>query len=117
MGAHLLAADAAAAAVALWAAIGDSRNSAAARHRTDSLVTGCEGAVTPTLGALGERERLTPSEREAALLAAAGRSNRDIADRLYLSVRTVENRLQRVYEKLGVTSRRELADALGLDPS
>jgi DNA-binding CsgD family transcriptional regulator len=117
MGAHLLAADAAAAAVVIWATAGDARSAAGARHRTGSLVARCEGAVTPALLALGEPERLTPSEREAALLAAAGRSNRDIADRLYLSVRTVENRLQRVYEKLGVSSRRELADALGIDPS
>jgi DNA-binding CsgD family transcriptional regulator len=117
MGAHLLAADAAAAAVTIWATAGDARSAAGARHRTGSLVARCEGAVTPALLALGEPERLTPSEREAALLAAAGRSNRDIADRLYLSVRTVENRLQRVYEKLGVSSRRELADALGIDPS
>jgi len=45
-------------------------------------------------------------------MAASGRSNKEIADDLFLSVRTVANRLQRVYEKLGVSSRTELASAL-----
>jgi DNA-binding NarL/FixJ family response regulator len=47
-----------------------------------------------------------------ATLAAGGRSSRDIADHLVVSVRTVENHLQRAYEKLGVRSRSDLAAAL-----
>jgi DNA-binding CsgD family transcriptional regulator len=47
----------------------------------------------------------------ASLLAAAGRSNKEIADELSLSVRTVEGRLQRAYDRLGVGSRAELAEA------
>ena len=58
------------------------------------------------------RAELTPAERETALLAATGRSSKDIAADLVLSVRTVENRLQRVYEKLGVSSRTELSRRL-----
>ena len=58
-------------------------------------------------------EPLTAREREVALLAAGGRSSRDIADRLYLSTRTVETHLARVYRKLGITTRSELAAALG----
>ncbi len=46
-------------------------------------------------------------------LAAAGASSRDIAARLFLSVRTVGNHLQSAYTKLGVTSRDELSRALG----
>ena len=49
------------------------------------------------------------------MLAAAGRSNKEIAEQLFLSPRTVENRLQRVYEKLGIAGRTEVADALALD--
>ena len=58
------------------------------------------------------RARLTPAEWEAAQLASSGLSNREIAEQLVVSVRTVENRLQQVYGKLGVGSRRALADAL-----
>jgi DNA-binding NarL/FixJ family response regulator len=50
------------------------------------------------------------------MLAAVGHSNRQIAEELFLSVRTIENHLQRVYEKLGIRSRTELAAALGVDP-
>lgn len=42
----------------------------------------------------------------------AGRSNKEIAEQLYLSLRTVENYLHRAYEKLGVSGRAELAAAL-----
>jgi DNA-binding CsgD family transcriptional regulator len=112
LGACLLAAEAAADAAAAWMHRGGARSAAAAGRRAGRLADGCEGAVTPALGAIESRVRLTPAERECALLAAAGRSNREIAGTLYLSVRTVENRLQRIYEKLGVTSRADLAMAL-----
>jgi DNA-binding CsgD family transcriptional regulator len=59
---------------------------------------------------------LTPREREIALLAAAGASSRDIADRLVISVRTVNNHLQNAYRKLGVTSRQDLPRVLGGTP-
>jgi DNA-binding CsgD family transcriptional regulator/tetratricopeptide (TPR) repeat protein len=52
---------------------------------------------------------LTDAERRVARLAAAGMQNREIADQLHLSVRTVESHLARVYPKLGVRSRTELA--------
>ena len=60
------------------------------------------------LGRPGQAEH----ELEAARQAAAGRSSRQIAADMHLSVRTVESRLQRVYEKLGVCARRELFGAL-----
>ena len=53
-----------------------------------------------------------PGELDAAVQAAVGRSNMQIAADSHISVRTVEIHLQRVYEKLGISSRRELADAL-----
>jgi DNA-binding CsgD family transcriptional regulator len=64
------------------------------------------------LAALEGCVRLTQAERDVALLAAAGRSNREISAELYLSLRTVENYLHRAYEKLGVSGRAELGRAL-----
>jgi len=58
---------------------------------------------------------LTAREREVALLAAAGHPSRVIAERLYLSFRTVDNHLRRIYEKLGIPGRAKLADALDAD--
>ena len=58
-----------------------------------------------------------PGELDAAVQAAAGRSNKQIAADSHISVRTVETHLQRVYEKLGITSRRELGDALRDSPA
>jgi DNA-binding NarL/FixJ family response regulator len=55
---------------------------------------------------------LTNREREIAVMAAAGHPSKVIAERLYLSVRTVDNHLSRVYDKLGVASRAALATAL-----
>jgi DNA-binding CsgD family transcriptional regulator len=48
-------------------------------------------------------------------LAASGASSREIADKLFLSARTVDNHLLRVYTKLGISSRDELAATLDCD--
>ena len=66
----------------------------------------------PRRRALTGVEALTPSESRIAQMAAGGRSNREIAQALFLSVRTVENQLRRVYSKLEIGSRHDLADAL-----
>ncbi|MEO8424020.1 MAG: AAA family ATPase [Actinomycetota bacterium] len=52
---------------------------------------------------------LTEAEHRVAKLAAAGRTNREIADTLFMSVRTVEGHLSHAYRKLGIRSRTELA--------
>ena len=52
---------------------------------------------------------LTEAEQRVAKLAAAGRTNREIADTLFMSVRTVEGHLSHVYAKLGIRSRTELS--------
>ncbi len=57
-------------------------------------------------------ESLTPSERRVAELAAAGMPNRQIAQTLFLTVKTIETHLGAAYDKLGIRSRRQLADAL-----
>ena len=51
---------------------------------------------------------LTPTERRVADLAAEGLSNRDVAASLYISAKTVEAHLSRIYRKLGIHSRAEL---------
>ncbi len=74
------------------------------------------------LRASGERPRrrvpeawaqLTPQELQIAQLAAEGRSNREIGERLYLSHRTVGSHLYRLFPKLNVTTRTQLRDRLG----
>jgi DNA-binding CsgD family transcriptional regulator len=55
---------------------------------------------------------LTPQQRQIALLAAAGHTNKEIAARLFLSPQTVSTHLYQVFPKLGITSRAALRDAL-----
>ena len=57
--------------------------------------------------------RSRDASARSRLLAAAGRSSRDIGDLLGLSTRTVDTHLARVYRKLGVAGRSDLAGALG----
>jgi DNA-binding CsgD family transcriptional regulator len=52
---------------------------------------------------------LTPAEREVARLVAEGHAHREIADKLFVSPRTVQAHLTHVYGKLGITSRVQLA--------
>jgi DNA-binding NarL/FixJ family response regulator len=56
---------------------------------------------------------LTETERRVAELAAAGLTNREVAQQLFLAVKTVEANLARVYRKLGITSRAELGALMG----
>jgi DNA-binding NarL/FixJ family response regulator len=60
---------------------------------------------------------LTPQEREIAALAAEGLSNKQIAQRLLLSPKTVGNHLFRIFPKLGITSRAALRDVLATMPA
>jgi DNA-binding NarL/FixJ family response regulator len=58
------------------------------------------------------RDRLTAQELQIAQLAAAGLSNREIGERLFLSHRTIGSHLYRIFPKLGITTRAQLRDAL-----
>jgi DNA-binding CsgD family transcriptional regulator len=112
MGAILYAAEASAEAAVLLRRAGSARAAAAAEQQAARLLARCEGAVTPPVEIIGARVWLTPGELDTAVQAAAGGSNKQIAGHLQVSVRTVESHLQRAYEKLGISGRHELADAL-----
>jgi DNA-binding CsgD family transcriptional regulator len=61
-------------------------------------------------------DALTASERRVAHMAAEGSSNKEIAQALFVTVKTVEQHLGRVYRKLDISSRRQLGAALGARP-
>jgi len=113
----LLAAEAAAELADLHRRAGDQRAAAAATHRLGALLARCGEVRTPPLALAGAAvagaDPLTAREREVALLAAAGLPSRQIAERLYVSKRTVDTHLDRIYRKLGVAGRSGLAAALG----
>ncbi|KRE21004.1 LuxR family transcriptional regulator [Agromyces sp. Soil535] len=106
---HLLyAAEAFASAGQAARADGRGREATADLQRAASLAAACEGARTPLLRFSEGTEPLTPREREIASLAAQGLSSNEIATRLFLSPRTVNNHLQSTYAKLGIRGRHEL---------
>jgi DNA-binding CsgD family transcriptional regulator len=78
--------------------------------RSELYATGAR----PRTDALAGVAALTASERRVALRAAEGETNRDIAQALYVTPKTVEVHLSNAYRKLGIRSRRELAAALAV---
>jgi DNA-binding CsgD family transcriptional regulator len=113
-GLNLYAAEAAAGAVQLLRTV-RSPQTPRASMRLAELRSRCEGANTPALEV--PQPSLTGRERQIAKLASAGVPSKEIAEELYLSSRTVDNHLMRVYAKLGVTGRAELAAALRTLPT
>ena len=79
---------------------------------------GAQPWAAQALGLLGERRKtaepvaLTNQERQVAALVGAGATNREAAERLYVSPRTIDFHLRNIYKKLGVRSRTELARVL-----
>jgi DNA-binding CsgD family transcriptional regulator len=67
----------------------------------------------PRRRAVSGLDSLTPSEARVAAQAAAGMTNREIAQALFVTAKTVENQLSRVYQKLGIRGREALAATLG----
>jgi DNA-binding CsgD family transcriptional regulator/tetratricopeptide (TPR) repeat protein len=110
----LHAAECAAAASTEWRNLGENEHALASLQHAREFLTRCDGARPPTLARDAEpHTRLTRREREIARLAARGDSSAVIAEQLFLSTRTVESHLYKVFTKLGVTKRSELNVALG----
>ena len=112
LGLQLFAAEAFADATAAFSRRSERRRADNASVRSRSAAARCEGARTPSLVHATTTVPLTRRELEIATLASQGHASKAIAERLFLSSRTVDNHLQRVYVKLGVTKRDELAGAL-----
>ncbi|MFG3392363.1 helix-turn-helix transcriptional regulator [Streptomyces parvus] len=116
-GRPVTAAECASRAGGVWRTEGHHKAARASAEVCSGHLATTDGAVLPgwavvpgrTAAAVGGPPALTAREHQVADLAAAGLSNGDIARRLGLSVRTVENHLYRIYGKLGVTSRARLA--------
>lgn len=112
LGVYLVAAEAFAQAAALHRRAGRHTRSSAAAARSRELACSCEGATTPALAGAEPLVALTRREREIVQLAADGLSDREIAERLVVSVRTVESHLHNAYPKLGVEGREGLFAAI-----
>jgi DNA-binding CsgD family transcriptional regulator len=69
----------------------------------------CAAGARPRRTALSGIAALTPAEHRVAALAADGHSNREIAQQLYITRRTVETHLTHAFQKLDITNRAELA--------
>jgi DNA-binding CsgD family transcriptional regulator len=85
----------------------------AERARTELLATGehVRKRTVPT------RNDLTPQERHVATLAAEGSANAEIAARLFITVSTVEFHLNKVFRKLGISARRQIAARIAAEPA
>ncbi len=88
---------------------GDLRGSAlGCSARAEALAQRCGGINTPALREVSEPLPLTPREREIVRLLASGLNTREVAERLYLSARTVEGHVYRAMTKTATTTREEL---------
>jgi ATP/maltotriose-dependent transcriptional regulator MalT len=112
MPAFSMAAEAAAVAARICTRQRDARAAQAASRVALALASRCEGSRLPAVSALVVPVSLSKREIDVARLAVTGRSSKEIAERMHLSVRTVDSHLYHAYVKLGVTDRAGLAGAL-----
>jgi DNA-binding CsgD family transcriptional regulator len=112
MGDLVAAVDAVAQAALAYRSQGRRGSALGCATRADALAEQCGGAWTPALRQATEPVPLTDREREIVMLIGEGLSNRAVAERLTLSVRTVESHIYRAMAKTGTTSRDELAALL-----
>ncbi|HXY63390.1 MAG TPA: LuxR C-terminal-related transcriptional regulator [Mycobacterium sp.] len=114
LGALAFAADAAAQAADEHARKGHRGKEVKSSTRAYWLASQC-GLRTPAVESAARPLSFSGREREIAMLVAAGLSDRQIADRLVVSVRTVGGHLYRVFAKLGINNRDQLIHLLGLE--
>lgn len=112
MGDVVAATDAAAHAAVRYRAQELRGSSLTCSARASALAEQCGGLTTPVLYRAVESLPFTDREREIVSLLAAGLSNREVAERLTLSVRTVESHIYRAMNKTGTGSREELVKLL-----
>jgi DNA-binding CsgD family transcriptional regulator len=91
-----------------------ARGGAVALHERARGELAATGARPRRVALLSGPESLTPSERRIAELAATGQSNREIAQALFVTPKTVEYHLRNTYRKLDIQTRQELAEALSV---
>jgi len=114
IGAMALATEAAQEAADAFARGGDQRAAARLANRATELSAHVDGDVRRSALGLAGADPLTQREREVAELAADGLSSKLIGERLFVSTRTVESHLLRIYAKLGVRTRAELIEMLSM---
>jgi len=112
MGSLLYASEAAGQAQAAHLRRGEPQLARLAAARAGLLAGRCQNPRTPPL-ADAVPAPLTPRELEIARLAATGRTSREIAERLRISIRTVDNHLGAIYDKLGAAGRADLPALFG----
>ncbi len=113
LGLDLFAAEAAVAAAGVHRDQGRRSSAHASARQARQLAERCEAAQTPALLRADRPNHLTRRETDVATLAAAGFASQQIADRLGIARRTVDNLLGRVYVKLGIGGRADLVDVFG----
>jgi DNA-binding NarL/FixJ family response regulator len=104
----LAAADAAAQAVVVYQHAGLRGAAMSASATVQRLAAECQGAQTPALRAATTAQPFTTRQREIISLAAQGLSNKEIAEKLTMSIRSIEGHLFRASQRVGANSREQL---------
>ena len=112
LGLNLYASEAAGQAADALRRNGDQRGATRMVSRASDLRQLCDDGITAEPIIDSGAVTLTRREREIGLLAAQGLASKEIGERLFISRRTAENHLAKVYDKLGVRTRAELSRVL-----
>jgi DNA-binding NarL/FixJ family response regulator len=111
-GDRIAAVDAAAQAVVIYQRAGLRGAAMSASAAVERIAAECQGAQTPALRAATTPQPFTARQREIISLAARGLSNKEVADRLTMSIRSVEGHLFRASQRVGANSREQLISIL-----